>query len=508
MENEIITSTEATKTGTYKFDLPKSLTGIQGLDEITNGGIPENRPTIIVGGTGAGKTIMAMEYIVNGIVKYNEPGVFMTFEEKADELKINVNSMGLDLKKHIDENKLFLERLHIDHNEIQQIGKFTLDGLIVRLGLAIDKVKAKRVVLDSLDTLFDGYEKKIIRSEFKRLFGWLKEKNVTAIITAELEDSFASQFRLEEILADCVFLLTNRVHNQIATRRLRIIKYRGSCHSTNEFPFVIDQNGITIFPDVSESPQIIVSSEIISSGIKQIDEMLDNKGFYVGSSILISGPAGSGKTIVAASFAFNSSKQKRTTLYCAFEEAPSQVIRNMNTIGLTLEEVIKSDDLHFYYSRPTLKNLELHLIAIKKMIKKINATVVILDPLTNIMEENINSDIRSMLVRFIDYLKMEQITVMITATITTSSLELIQSNEGISSMVDTCIMIQEKTLKSVHHKFIYVMKSRGINNSKTEYEFAISSEGIKITPLKLDLLSENGFLSNSSKVSKGFGIKA
>jgi circadian clock protein KaiC len=499
MENDIITSFEETKTKPSKFELRKSKTGIKGLDDITYGGIPENRPTVLVGAAGTGKTVLAMQYIINGILMYNEPGVFMTFEEKPDELQTNFSTMGLNISTHINENKLYLERLHVDQNEIHQSGKFNIDGLFVRLLFAIEKVKAKRLVLDSLDTLFEGFENRIIRSEFKRLFFWLKEKNVTAIITAEGGETFLSRFGLEEVIADCVLQLNIRVLNQIATRRLRIVKYRGSFHSNNEYPFHIDQNGVTIFPEVSESPQIIVSSERISSGVKQLDEMLDKKGYYIGSSILISGPAGTGKTSVASSFAINASQKNRITLYCAFEEAPNQIIRNMKTIGLSFDQQIKDEKFHFYYSRPTLHNLELHLIAIKKMIHKIKATAIILDPITNIMEEDINSDMRTMLIKFIDYLKMEQITVLVTATITPSSLELIQSNEGISSLVDTCIMIKEDCTNGIHHKYLYVMKSRGINNSKKEFEFEISADGIKIIPLDNLLLNGNGSLNNSQK---------
>ena len=500
MENDIITYSEETKAKSFKFELRKSKTGIQGLDDITYGGIPENRPTVLVGAAGTGKTVLAMQYIINGIVMYNEPGVFMTFEEKPDELHTNFESMGLNISKHIKENNLYLERLHVDQNEIHQSGKFNIDGLFIRLLYAIEKVSAKRLVLDSLDTLFEGFENRIIRSEFKRLFFWLKDRNVTAIITAEGGDTFLSRFGLEEVIADCVLELNIRVLNQIATRRLRIVKYRGSFHSNNEYPFHIDQNGITIFPEVSESPQIIVSSERISSGVKQIDEMLDKKGYYVGSSILISGPAGTGKTSVAASFANDAALKNKITLYCAFEEAPNQIIRNMKTIGLSFAEQIKSGKLYFYYSRPTLHNLELHLLAIKKMIHKIKATVIILDPITNIMEEDINSDMRTMLIKFIDYLKMEQITVLVTATITPSSLELIQSNEGISSLVDTCIMIKEERVTGVHKKYLYIMKSRGINNSKKEFEFDITAEGIKIMPIDKLLLNGNGTLNDSQKI--------
>ncbi len=493
MQSTLDTKTPITETGISITKLPKSLTGIQGLDDITYGGIPLNRPTLLVGAIGTGKTIFSMEYIINGITMYNEPGVFMTFEEQTDELQINVTSMGYDLNKLITENKIYLEHLHIDHSEILSTGKYNIEGLFIRIEMAIEKVKAKRIVLDALDTLFIGLDSQILRSEIKRLFLWLKEKKVTAIITSEVGDIFLTRLGFEEVVADCVIELNNRLDNQISTRRLRIIKYRGSYHSTNEYPFMIDQKGITIFPIISEAPQIIVSNERISSGVKQIDEMLDGSGYYVGSSILVSGSAGTGKTSIASSFVKNVCENKGTAIFCAFEEAPNQIIRNMGSIGIFLEPFVKSGKLYFYYSRPTLHTLELHFIAIKKLIKEVNPTVVILDPITNLMVESINSDIRTMLTRFVDYLKMEQITVLLTATLTITSLELIQSNEGISSMVDTCIMIQEKFIIDSRRRTLYIMKSRGICNSKKEVEFIISSNGLSTNPLDLELFTNEKY---------------
>ncbi len=291
------------KSKTSNFIFPKSLTGIQGLDDITTGGLPKNRPTLLLGNTGCGKTIMAMEFLVNGIVMFNEPGVFMAFEEKTDELVMNVKSLGYDLTTHLANNKMHLEYVQINRDEILETGKYGIEGLFVRLGQAIDKVKAKRVVLDSLDTLFYSYDYQVLRSEFKRLFSWLKEKKVTAIITGEIGDTFLTRHGLEEYVADCVIVLDNRVANQITTRRLRVVKYRGSIHGNNEYPFIIDEKGIIVFPVISEALHQKTSSKRISSGNQHLDDMLDKKGFYVGSSILISGTAGTGKTSVSATFA-------------------------------------------------------------------------------------------------------------------------------------------------------------------------------------------------------------
>lgn len=470
------------KSKTSDFIFPKSLTGISGLDEITTGGLPKNRPTLVLGGTGCGKTILAMEFLVNGIEMFNEPGVFMAFEEKTGELKDNVRSLGYDLNTHVSDNTIYLEHVHlkINRDEILDTGKYDIEGLFVRLEQAIDKVKARRVVLDSLDTLFYGLDYQILRSEFKRLFSWLKEKKVTAIITAEIGDTFLTRHGLEEYVADCVIVLDNRVNNQITTRRLRVVKYRGSIHGNNEYPFIIDDRGIIVFPIISEGLQQKTSSKRISSGIERLDEMLDNKGFFVGSSILVSGSAGTGKTSIAASFAYSICKNNDRCVFCAFEEAPNQIMRNMNSIGLSLDPMLKSGLLHFYYSRPSLQNLELHFISVKAMIKEIKPKVVILDPITNLMTEGPNSDIRSMLTRFVDYLKTEQITVLFTAAITLGSIERNPSDEGISSMVDTWIMVQDIEAGGQRTRSCYVMKSRGMNHSKEVREFIITSNGITL----------------------------
>ena len=474
---------KAIKSKASNFKFPKSLTGIQGLDDITTGGLPKNRPTLLLGNTGCGKTIMAMEFLVNGIVMFNEPGVFMAFEEKTDELVVNVKSLGYDLDKHIADNKIYLEHVQISRDETGATGNYSIEGLFVRLEAAINKVKAKRVVLDSLDTLFYGLDYVTLRSEFQRLFSWLKEKKVTAIITGEIGNDFLTRHGIEEYVADCVIVLDNRVTNQIATRRLRIVKYRGSLHGNNEYPFIIDEKGITVFPLIMEALEQRSSSLRISSGIKDLDEMVGKKGFYVGSSILISGTAGTGKTSVAASFAYDVCKAKKRCLFCAFEEAPNQVLRNMRSIGFHLDPLVKSGILTFYYSRPTLQNLELHFIAIKKIINEFKPKVVVLDPITNLMTEGPNSDIRSMLTRFVDYLKTEQITVMFTAAITVGSIERNPSDEGISSMVDTWIMVQDIEVEEERIRSLCVMKSRGMIHSHEVREFNISRKGITLSPI-------------------------
>jgi len=481
------------------FTLPKSPTGIQGLDEITNGGIPKNRSTLLLGNTGSGKTILAMEFLVNGIVLFDEPAVFMAFEEKKEDLVMNLKSLAYNLDTHIANNKIYIEQVLINPDELRDTGMYDLEGLFVRLEQAIYKVMAKRVVLDSLDKLFYDLDNKILRSEFLRLLTWLKKKKVTAIITSEIGDHFLTHMGIEEYVADCVIVLDNRVTNQIATRRLRIVKYRGSFHGNNEYPFTIDEKGLSVYPIISEVFQQEPTSKRISSGIKDLDEMLGKKGFYEGSSILISGTAGTGKTSTAASFAYSVCKAKKCCLYCAFEEAPKQIIRNMRSIGFHLDPLVKSGILTFYYSRPSLQNLELHFLAIKKIINEIKPTVVILDPITNLMTEGPNSDIRSMLTRFVDFLKTQHITIMFTAAITVGSIERNPSDEGISSMVDTWMMVQDIEIDAERRRSLCVMKSRGMAHSTDVRKFKISNKGITLLPI---VANNKGHLADSKRKAK------
>jgi len=483
---------------TIENNLPKTLTGIVGFDDITFGGLPQKRSTLLVGSIGSGKTFMGLEFIINGVKKYNESGVFMTFEEKTEELIDNVSSLCNNLNGYIQEDKIYLEHLNIIHSEIQDSEKFNIDGLLLRLENAIIKVQAKRVVLDALDTLFANLDIKVLRTEYKRLFSWLKEKQVTAIITAEMGNHFLTRMGLEEHIADCVIELNNRVTNQISTRRLRIVKYRGTHHANNEYPFVIDKNGMNVFPVISIGIEQEISSNYVSTGINELDKMLDNKGFYVGSSILVSGSAGTGKTSMLASFAANIGKKGEKCLYCAFEEAPNQIIRNMLSIGINLSPYKDNNLLQFYYARPTLQNLELHFMAIKEIIIKTKPTFLILDPVSNLMTEGANSDIRSMLTRFIDYIKTQQITVMFTAAITIRSIALNPSDEGISSMVDTWIMVEDIELDGERNRSLYVMKSRGMNHSKEIREFIITHKGIDLLPIARDA---NGIIIGSRRAS-------
>lgn len=477
--------------------LPKTPTGITGLDEITEGGLPKGRPTLICGEAGCGKTLMSLEFLVRGATEFNEPGVFMAFEEKATELTMNVASLGFDLDKLQADKKVRIDYVHVDRSEIEETGEYNLDGLFIRLGHAIDTIKAKRVVLDTLENLFSGLSNQtILRAELRRLFQWLKEKQVTAIITGEKGDGPAlTRQGLEEYVSDCVILLDHRVINQISTRRLRIIKYRGSVHGTNEYPFLIDEEGISVLPITSLKLTKEVSSERISSGIPAMDTMLGGNGFFRGSSILVSGTAGTGKTSIAAYFANETCKRKERCIYFAFEESPMQIIRNMRSIDVDLQKHIDKGLLKFHASRPTLHGLEMHLVAIYKVIKKFKPSVVILDPITNLVTVGSVSEVKSMLIRLIDFLQEEQVTVMFTA-LTLNNIVNEQTDEGVSSLVDAWLLVRDIEFNGERNRGMYIMKSRGMKHSNQVREFIITDKGLDLVEV---YLGPEGVLTGSAR---------
>lgn len=473
----------------------KTRTGISGLDEITGGGLPKGRPTLICGDAGCGKTLMGIEFIVRGAMEFNEPGVFIAFEEKTEELAMNVASMGFNLPKLIKAKKLWIDHVHINRSEIEETGEYDLDGIFIRLAYAIDAIGAKRVVLDTIENLFSGLSNiNILRAELRRLFTWLKEKKVTAIITGERGDGKLTRQGLEEYVSDCVILLDNRVENQISTRRLRVIKYRGSIHGTNEYPFLIDEDGVSVLPVTSLLLNKKVSTQKVSSGVRALDEMLSD-GFYKGSSILVSGTAGTGKTSIAANFANETCRMGQRCLYFAFEESPDQIIRNMKSINIRLDSYVKSGLLKFHASRPTLYGLEMHLVMLYKLIKQFKPTTIILDPITNLITVGSVSEVKSVLIRLIDFLQSQQITVMFTA-LTLNNLLNEQTDEGVSSLVDTWILVRDIEFNGERNRGMYIMKSRGTKHSNQVREFLISSKGLDLVEV---FLGPEGVLTGSSR---------
>ncbi|MCC6456004.1 MAG: circadian clock protein KaiC [Caldilineaceae bacterium] len=460
--------------------LLKTPTGIAGLDEITGGGLPTGRPTIITGSAGCGKTLFGVEFLVRGITEYGEPGVLMAFEETAEELTANVRSLGFDLDQLVAEDQLVLDHVHVERSEIEETGEYDLEGLFIRLGFAIDSIGAKRVVLDTLEALFTSFpDPVILRAELRRLFRWLKEKGVTAVITAERGQGSLTRHGLEEYVSDCVILLDHRTTDQITTRRLRIVKYRGSSHGTNEYPFLIDEDGISILPITSLNLNHSVSTEHISTGVERLDAMLSGKGYYRGSSILVSGTAGAGKSSLAAHLAHATAQRGERTLYFAFEESEQQIIRNMRSIGLDLQPWVDQDLLRFHAARPTLQGLEMHLVTMYKLIQAYQPHVVIIDPITNFTAVGNEAEVKSALVRLIDNLKSKHITAFFTS-LTSDTQNIEQTQIGISSLIDTWLLVRMIESNGERNRGLYVLKARGMAHSNQIREFQLTDRGIQL----------------------------
>ncbi|REA55184.1 KaiC 1 [Dyadobacter luteus] len=476
--------------------LPKAPTGIDGLDQITHGGFPKGRPTLICGEAGSGKTLMAIEFLVHGAQKFNEPGVFVAFEEKSEELAQNVASLGFDLKQLEVDKLIKIDHVHVERSEIEETGEYNLDGLFIRLGYAIDSIGAKRVVLDTIESLFFGLNNlAVLRAELRRLFHWLKEKGVTAVITGEKGEASLTRQGLEEYVSDCVILLDHRISNKVSTRILRIVKYRGTVHGTNEYPFLIDEEGISVLPVTSLKLNNEVSEKRISSGIPTLDKMLGGEGFYESSSILVSGTAGTGKTSIAGNFVNQSCKDGMRCVYFAFEESPQQIIRNMRSIGINLQGYVDSGLLHFSAARPTLYGLELHLLSMTKFIEKVKPEVVVLDPITNLITVGSTSEVKSLLTRLIDYLQSKGITVMFTA-LALKDNKSEQSDEGVSSLVDAWLLVRDIEANGERNRGLYIMKSRGMKHSNQVREFVISDQGLKLVDV---FLGPEGVLTGSAR---------
>ena len=479
--------------------LKKARTGITGFDEITSGGLPQGRPALLCGGPGCGKTLFSVEFLVRGARQFNEPGVFVAFEETPEELSKNVASLGFDLNRLIRQKKIAIDYVHIERSEIQETGEFDLEGLFIRLNHAIDSIGAKRVVLDTLESLFSGLPNEaILRAELRRLFRWLKDKGVTTLITAERGDGVLTRYGLEEYVADCVVLLDHRVIDQISTRRLRIVKYRGSVHGTNEYPFLIGETGISVLPVTSLGLEHTASTERISSGIARLDSMLGGKGYYRGSSILVSGTAGSGKTTMAAKFVAETCARGERALYLAFEESPSQIQRNMRSVGIDLAPYVRSGLLKFQAARPTYHGLEMHLVSIHDAIANFRPAVTVFDPITNLIQIGTEREVKAMLTRLIDYLKLQQITGMF-LSLSAGGSNLDQSEVGVSSLMDAWLVVRNLESGGERNRALYVLKARGLAHSNQVREFVLSSSGVDLVDV---YLGSGEVLAGSARIAQ------
>ncbi len=469
------------------YALPKCPTGIKGFDQITEGGLPKHRTTLICGSAGSGKTLWGIDFVIKGAINYNEPGVFMSFEETEDELYNDVASLNLDLRGLVSQKKILLVHVVLQRRDIQE-SAFDLEGLLIRLEHAIDSIGAKRVVLDSIESLFAGLTNSgILRLEIKRLFRWLKAKQVTAIVTGEPRQGLYTRHGLEEYISDCIIFLDNRVNEQISIRRIRVIKYRGSNHGTNEYPFVIAKNGLSVIPITAAGLDQPGTGKRVSTGIPSLDKMFKGGGFTKGSTILISGTAGTGKTSLAAAFALERCKRGERCLFLSYEESSGQLIYNMRSIGLHLEPVVKKGLLQIVSTRPSFFGLEQHLLDLYKTLEGFKPQSVVIDPLTSLISEGSQREIQSMVTRMIDLLKSKGVTGFFTSLVSSTAQNFTSGEVGVSSLIDTWIVVREIEEEAGKRRIrgLYIVKSRGMGHSSDVRELLLSDDGIELVPVDM-----------------------
>jgi circadian clock protein KaiC len=475
--------------------LPKAPTGIIGLDEVTGGGLPRGRPTLVCGPAGCGKTLVALEFLVRGITEHDEAGVFVAFEESTDDLVANVTSMGFDLARHVDEGMLVLDHIDVSGRAVEETGDWDLEGLFLRLGAAIDEVGAKRLVIDTIEVLFGAFsDTATLRAELRRLFAWLKERGVTAVVTGERGEGRLTRHGIEEYVADCVIVLDHRVTEQTSTRRLRVLKYRGSLHGTNEYPFVIGQTGVSVVPITSVGLHHEVSTRRVSTGVSRLDVMLGGEGFYEGSTVLVTGTAGTGKSTLAAQFCDATCRRGERAVYFAFEESEAEVTRNMRSVGIDLAQWVEAGLLHFRSSRPSLLGLEAHLVAMQQAVDELHPAAVVLDPVSDLLRIGSSIDVAALLTRQVDFLKSRGVTAVFTSL--HADQERTPADLQMTSLVDTWLVVKSMEGNGEHNRIVYVAKSRGMAHSNQIREFLVTSHGIELADV---YVGPQGVLTGSAR---------
>ncbi len=488
---------DVTAAATIPATLPKAPTGIDGFDDITLGGLPAGRPSLVCGAAGCGKTLFAMTFLVNGATRYGEPGVFMSFEERAEDLAANVSSLGFDLDGLAADGRLAIDHVHVERSEIEESGEYDLEGLFVRLGFAVDSIGAKRVVLDTIETLFSGFtDPTLLRAELRRLFGWIKERGLTAVITGERGEGQLTRQGLEEYVSDCVVLLDNRVTDQITTRRLRVVKYRGSAHGTNEYPFLIDGDGISVLPVTSSGLNRPASSEVVSSGVPGLDAMLRSGGLFRGSSILLSGVAGTGKTTIASHFADAACRRGERCLFFVFEESAQEICRNAVSVGLDLLRWVAAGSLRFEAARPSLYGLEMHLARMHRDLDRFQPDVVVVDPISAFRGPD--TEVHATLLRMMDLLKSRGITGLFTSLRNDGALQE-GGDQGLSSLMDAWIKLQDVEANGERNRTLYLIKARGMSHSNQVREYRITDAGVELIE---PYVGPEGVLTGTARLSQ------
>jgi circadian clock protein KaiC len=475
--------------------LQKTPTGISGLDEVTGGGLPRGRPTLVCGPAGCGKTLLAMEFLVRGILDFDEPGVFVAFEETIDDLRANVASLGFDLAQLEADGHLMLDHVTLAHGEMEETGDWDLDGLFMRLGAAIDAVGARRVVIDTIETLFGAFSNTaLLRSELARLFVFLKERGVTAVITGERGDGSLTRHGIEEYVSDCVIVLDHRVTEQTSIRRLRILKYRGSFHGTNEYPFLIGESGISVLPITSLGLHHSVSDARMPTGTARLDSMLGDGGFFKGSTVHVSGTSGTGKTTLAAQFCDATCARGERAMYFAFDESQAEIIRNMSSVGIDLRQWVDAGLLKFQCFRPSLLGLESHLFMVQKFVSEFDPVVVVMDPISDFVRLGTAADVAALLTRQVDFLKARGVTSLFTSL--TNARESTSVEQQMTSLVDTWILVKTLEGNGEHNRVLYVLKARGMAHSNQIREFLLTDHGIELSDV---YVGPQGVLTGSAR---------
>jgi circadian clock protein KaiC len=480
------------------LELPKSPTGITGFDEVSQGGLPTGRPTLVSGPPGAGKSLFALQFLVHGATVCAEPGVFLSFEGTRDKLASDVRGLGIDLDALEQDGRVLVDAQSMAGQAVAT-GEFDLEALMVRMAFAVDKIGAKRVAIDSLESLFAAFSSRpdVVRSELLRLFSWLGDRGLTAVITGERAEDSLIRHGMEEFLSDCVVLLDHRVVDEVATRRLRILKYRGSTHGRNEYPFLIGPDGLEVLPITSLGLYQQVNSERLSTGIAGLDEMLGGLGVFRGSSVLVSGTSGTGKTTIGASFASAACQRGERVLFFSFEESQSEIMRNMASVSLDLAGWVDRGLLHFYCERPTTQGLEGHLATMQRQVERIAPTLVVIDPVSSLSRGTSKGDVSAMLTRQIHYLKSAGITAVMTS-LTEGGNDLEHTELSISSLVDTWLLTITMQDSGERNRGLYVLKSRGMAHSNQIREFLLSSEGVSLVPV---YMGPDGVLTGSARAA-------
>ncbi len=473
--------------------LAKVPTGIEGFDEITFGGLPAGRTTLLTGLSGSGKTVFGMQFLAQGAARYGEPGVLVGFEETEDELITNAASLGFDFANLISAGKLVIDRISVEPDVVVETGRYDLSALHIRIEHAVDSIGARRIVLDGIPALFYGLtDTSAVRIALTRLYAWLKSKGLTALVTAESNTELA-QHGLGLSLTDCIVVAGERTRENVSTRYLRVAKYRGSAHGTSEYPCLIGSTGYKVIPLTSITVDYEASTERISTGIPRLDTMLGGQGFYRGNSVMVTGGAGTGKSSLAAHLALATCQRGKRCLYFAFEESQEEVMRNMRSIGVDLRPQVAAGLLKFRSSRATMFGLEMHLAMMENEIAAFQPHVVILDPVSNLLSIGSFNEVRAMVSRLVDFLKGRGITSLLTSLSMTDPPE---SDVGVSSLVDTWMLLTNFEANGEQTRLLRILKSRGSAHSSQVREFIMTDRGVRLEDV---YLGPEGMLTGTAR---------